>query len=103
LLTSYIAEHLPMIKCTIPEATYLGWLDCRALELDGSPYKFFLNEAKVALSDGAMFGAGGEGHVRINFGCPREQLIEALERMCNAVKRVTRAGQMIENLDELAA
>jgi cystathionine beta-lyase len=65
----------------VPEATYLAWLDCRDAGIEGSPYSFFLNRAKVALSDGATFGKGGQGFVRLNFGCPRAQLLQALERM----------------------
>jgi cystathionine beta-lyase len=78
---SYVLEHMPTLRTTVPVATYLGWLDCREAGIPGSPYKFFLDNAKVALSDGKAFGPGGEGFVRLNFGCPRSQLVEALERM----------------------
>ena len=64
-----------------PEATYLAWLDCRGAGLPGNPGEFFLDKARFALSDGAEFGQGGEGFVRLNFGCPRSMLAEALERM----------------------
>jgi cystathionine beta-lyase len=90
-LLKFINEFLPGIHSTIPDATYLAWLDCNELILDGriqgSPYEFFLKEAKVALSDGAVFGSGGEGFVRLNFGCPRSTLINALERMNKAINR----------------
>lgn len=86
--TNYIAEHMPQLAATAPEATYLGWIDCRAAGIEGSPYKFFLDEAKVALSDGAMFGPGGEGFVRINFACPRAILDEGLGRMRSALNRI---------------
>jgi len=46
-----------------------------------------LKQAHVALSDGKQFGAPGEGHVRLNFGCPRALLLEALERMRRALDR----------------
>jgi cystathionine beta-lyase len=48
-------------------------------------HKFFLEQAGVALNDGASFGPGGEGYVRLNFGCPRARLVEALERMADAL------------------
>jgi len=81
LLVSYVREHLPGIRTTVPDATYLAWLDCRALHLQPDPFKFFLERARVALNDGAPFGPGGEGFVRLNFGCPRATLLEGLERM----------------------
>lgn len=81
----YVREHLPGIVTTCPEATFLAWLDCRALELPQSPYQFFLDKARVGLNDGAIFGSGGEGFVRLNFGCPRPLLLEALERMRSAL------------------
>ena len=80
-LTRYVADQLPGVRTTVPEATYLAWLDCRALNLEPSPFEFFLKQAKVALNDGQTFGPGGEGFVRLNFGCPRATLLEALDRM----------------------
>ena len=80
-----VARHLPGIRATVPEATYLVWLDCRDLSLPGNPHQFFLNHAGVALNDGATFGLGGAGFVRLNFGCPRSLLMEALERVKSAL------------------
>jgi cystathionine beta-lyase len=68
----------------LPEATYLAWLDCRATGLS-QPCQCFLDLARVACSDGATFGPGGQGFVRLNFGCPRPMLLEALERMKRAL------------------
>jgi cystathionine beta-lyase len=45
------------------------------------PYRFFLDNAKVAFSNGTSYGTGGQGFVRLNFGCPRATLEEALHRM----------------------
>jgi cysteine-S-conjugate beta-lyase len=66
-----------------PEATYLAWLDCR--ETGPDPQAFFRDRAKVALSDGRIFGAGGEGFVRLNFGTSRHMLEAILERMARAL------------------
>ncbi len=82
-----MAETMPQLRTTAPDATYLAWIDCREAGIEGSPYKFFLEEAKVALSDGATFGAGGQGFVRLNFGCPRSLLVEGLARMRGALER----------------
>ena len=81
LLVKFIYESMPGVKMSIPEGTYLAWLDCRELANIGDPHKFFLNEAKVALNDGREFGKAGEGFLRMNFGCPESMLIEALLRM----------------------
>jgi cystathionine beta-lyase len=79
-LGEFVVRELPGIQMTKPEGTYLAWLDCREAGLD-NPYEFFLNQARVALSDGKTFGPGGAGFVRLNFGCPRAVLKEALSRM----------------------
>ncbi|NJN47984.1 MAG: putative C-S lyase [Candidatus Competibacteraceae bacterium] len=80
-LATFLAQHLPGICMTPPEATYLAWLDCRQAGIEGDPHRFFIKQAKVAFNDGATFGLGGEGFVRLNFGCPRSVLAQALERM----------------------
>ncbi len=84
-MVSYLAQHLPQMRTTVPDATYLAWLDCRELGIPGNPQKFFLERAKVALNDGAVFGKGGEGFVRINLGCTRATLEQALEQLCEAL------------------
>ena len=98
LLYDFVRRELPAVQMAKPEGTYLAWLDCRAAGIDGnssvqstvslqsSPYEFFLKQAKVALNDGKTFGRGGEGFVRLNFGCPRAMLLEALERMKTALQ-----------------
>jgi cystathionine beta-lyase len=84
-LIDFVQREFKGIRITIPEATYLAWLDCRPMNLLPSAHKFFLERAKVALNDGAEFGPGGEGFVRLNFGCPRTTLEEALRRMKQAI------------------
>lgn len=83
----FVRERLPGIAHVPPEATYLAWLDCRALEIAPSAFHFFLHTARVALSDGAAFGAAGEGFVRLNFATSRAILESALERMEEALQR----------------
>ncbi len=84
-LTEFVASELAGISVRPAEATFLAWLDCRCLSLMRSPHDFFLEEARVAVNDGATFGPGGEGFVRLNFGCPRAQLEQALDRMRSAL------------------
>jgi cystathionine beta-lyase len=76
-----VQNQLPGVEMWRPEGTFLAWLDCRGLDLDVSPFEFFLNKAKVGLNDGQTFGASGAGFVRMNFGCPKALLEEGLERM----------------------
>ncbi len=87
-IVEYVTAYMPEIRLTVPDATYLGWLDCTQLDLKESPYDFFLTHAKVAFSDGAKFGIGGEGHLRLNFGTSRKMLEQGLERMRKAIKSI---------------
>lgn len=84
-MVQYVTEHMPGVSVTAPEATYLAFLDFRSVGLSKDPYGHFLSKAKVALSGGAGFGAGGEGFARFNFGCPRSRMMEALERMAEVL------------------
>ena len=85
-LVRSIAERLSGISMREPEGTYLAWLDCRSSQVQGNPKRFFLEQARVALNGGASFGRGGEGFVRLNFGCPRSTLEEAVDRMAKAME-----------------
>ena len=87
VLCRFVAECLPGVRVARPEATYLAWLDCRESGIEGNPYEFFLQRARVATNDGAAFGRGGEGFVRFNFGCPRSLMLQALERMSRALQK----------------
>ncbi len=87
-LTAYTQEHFPNVALTHPEGTYLSWLDWRAVRLPETPFKFFLEQAKVALFDGTPFGPGGAGFTRLNFACPRPVLAAALERMRAALAQL---------------
>ena len=78
-LIDYVTKNMPDVRITIPQATYLAWLDFTQLNLEKSPFEFFFEKAKVALSDGAIFGE--KGHVRLNFGTSRTILKQALDRM----------------------
>ena len=81
-LQEFAASSLPRIEIWQPEATYLAWLDTRALQLT-SPTQYF-EEHGVGLSDGVPFGATS-GFLRLNFGCPTTQLDQALERLAQGV------------------
>ena len=80
-VAKFVLEHWPDVGHFPPEATYLAWLDMRALDLQPAPQPFLLEHARVALSDGKAFGREGEGFVRLNFATSSLLLEEILERM----------------------
>ena len=86
LLAELVAEHLPGVRYTPPEGTFLAWLDCRELAIEEPLGAFFRTNAGVALTDGRECGAVGAGHVRLNFATPRPILCEIVERMGDAVR-----------------
>lgn len=88
LLKQLLDAHLPEVRYAVPEATYLAWLDCRALDLHPDPYTFFLDRARVAFSAGPNFGSQGKGFVRFNFGTSKQIVTEIVQRMAGAVARV---------------
>ncbi|AYC36938.1 Putative cystathionine beta-lyase [Streptomyces griseorubiginosus] len=85
LLSGLLAEHLPAVRYTPGQATYLAWLDCRALGLGGDPAEVFLERGRVALNSGIPFGTGGEGFVRLNLATSPELITEAVRRMASAL------------------
>ena len=87
LLAELLAEHLPEVRYTPPEGTYLAWLDCRALGLGDQPAEFFREHAGVALTDGPKCGDCGAGFVRHNLATPRAVLEQSVVQMAQALRR----------------
>lgn len=87
-LFDYVTTQLPQLSMVKPEGTYLAWLDCRQSGIQGNPCEFFIQQARVGFNDGATFGRGGEGFVRLNFACTRLVLSQALERMKTVLEQV---------------
>ncbi len=86
-VNAYLQENIPLIKAIMPEASFLVWLDCRLLNLPQPDLvKLFVEEAGLALNDGAIFGMGGEGFMRLNVGTSRKVLEKALRNLKKAVK-----------------
>jgi cystathionine beta-lyase len=86
-LVNYVTEYMPDVRLTVPDATYLGWLDFTQTGIVGSPFEFFLKNAKVALSEGKIFGEEGKGHVRLNFGTSHKLLEQGLNKLRKALVR----------------
>lgn len=82
----YLQKNIPQIKAVKPDASFLIWLDCRALNLSQPELeKLFIKKAKLALNSGTMFGKEGKGFMRLNVGCPRITLEKALDNLKKAV------------------
>ena len=83
----FFHAQMPQIKPLRPQASFLVWLDCRALGLNHDQLiDLFVNKARLALNDGVMFGPGGEGFMRMNVGTPRAVLQQALQQLSEALK-----------------
>ena len=81
MVAAYVAENMPKIKVSPLEATYLMWLDCRALGLAQEELLARIGEAHVKVNDGLFFGEAGRGFIRLNIGCPRSQIEAALKQL----------------------
>lgn len=88
LVKEYVAAHMPILRVMDSEGTYLLWLDCSKLPLTPAERKkWLIEEAKVALNHGAMFGEEGKNFERINLATPRETLVQGLERIRAAYEK----------------
>lgn len=88
-LKDYLKTNIPQIKVHNHQATYLVWLDCKALNMPPKQLnEFFLTKAKVAMNEGSTFGSGGVGFMRMNIACTKATLVKALEQINKAVKEL---------------
>lgn len=88
-MEQYLKDNMPKMGMIRPQASYLVFLDARGLGLPHDELvDFFIREAKVGMNDGAMFGEGGSGFMRMNLGCPRAILVKALEQIKSAYDKV---------------
>lgn len=86
-MVDYLQKHLPEAKPMKLEATYLAWIDFSALGLSDDELNRTLIEGGVGLNRGTQFGKGGSGYMRLNLGCTRGTLEQALARLVKALKR----------------
>lgn len=85
----YLRRNIPRIKAMLPQSSFLMWLDCRELGLDQKKLMSLLEKkAGLYLNDGSMFGEEGTGFVRLNVGCPRSVLVNAMARLRDACSRI---------------
>ncbi len=85
----FVQSRIPTIELIMPEATYLVWMNCKELKMNNKSLKdFMIHKAGLGLSDGFLFGPGGNGFQRMNIGCPAKQLKQALEQLEKAVNNI---------------
>ena len=85
-ICDYFEKKIPLIKANMPDATYLVWLDCRALHMDNEELKdFMIYKAGLGLNDGSSFTRTMNGFMRLNAACPRSVLEKALKQLEDAV------------------
>ncbi|WP_294609827.1 MalY/PatB family protein [uncultured Bacteroides sp.] len=81
-LRAYFDKYMPQLPVTKLEGTYLVWVDCSALRISSVEIvDLLLKKEKLWLNEGTMYGEAGEGFVRINIACPRQVMLEGLEKM----------------------
>lgn len=88
-IRQFLREKLPEIALIEPEGTYLVWLDLRKLGLtEQQQRRLIVQDAKLWLDTGTLFGQGGEGFERINIACPRTTIEQAMQRLEHAVHKI---------------
>lgn len=86
---NYLKEYIPEVRAIKPQASYLVWLDFSALGLSHEKLiDMLVNDARLAMNDGAMFGIGGEQHMRLNVGTQRDVLEQAMRQLKEAIDKL---------------
>ncbi|MFM2482540.1 MalY/PatB family protein [Celerinatantimonas sp. YJH-8] len=82
IVSQFFAENLPDLKVTREEATYLVWVDIRALQLSSEEVAQKLSEeGHLCVNPGTLYGREGEGFIRLNVACPKKLLLSGLNRI----------------------
>lgn len=85
----YLKANIPEVRAIKPQASYLVWLDFSALGLPHDKLiDMLVNDARLAMNDGAMFGIGGEQHTRLNVGTQRAVLEQAMKQLKDAIDKL---------------
>ena len=85
--SNFLKENAPALKMPVPEATYFGWMDCRALGVTHSALEdFFVDKLKLGVYDGYIFGENGAGFLRFNIGTQRSRVEDAMQRIAKAAR-----------------
>ena len=86
-IKEYCDKYIPKIKPSVPDATYLVWLDCREVGMDNEQLRsFMIEKAGLGLNEGYTFGRSLSGYMRLNAACPRSVLEQAMKQLKEAVE-----------------
>lgn len=90
-IANYIDNYIPKIKIAHSEATFLTWIDFRGLgfQTHEELEKFLIEKAKIGFDTGSKFGENGHGFMRLNYGCNRRVLEEAMRRLHSAINELS--------------
>ncbi len=84
-VVDFLQKNIPQIKPMIPQASFLIWLDCNGMNMNSNELQdFMVKKAGLGLNKGTSFGPGGERHLRLNIGCPRSVLVQAMKQLKEA-------------------
>lgn len=87
-MAEFCRRELPEFPITRLEGTYLVWMDCSSLGMPSDALEHaLLDDARLWLNAGTMYGAEGEGYMRWNIACPRSVMLDGLNRFLNFVRR----------------
>ncbi len=82
----FLREQIPQIKPMVPQASFLIWLDCSEMNMETDELQdFMIYKAGLGMNKGTTYGPGGEQHLRLNVGCPRSVLVEAMDKLKYAI------------------
>lgn len=101
LVVSYLQQHAPDLRVVPSEATYLVWIDCRKLTNDDEALcEFIRKETGLWVSNGSSYGNSGAGFIRMNIACPKERVLDGLQRFvagCNAYQKKCNVGKSLKD------
>ncbi|MEK3889372.1 MalY/PatB family protein [Bacillus sp. FSL K6-3431] len=86
-IQSYLKKHLPKLQLTMPESTYLAWIDVSQLPYSSEQLQHALvHHGKVAIMSGETYGEAGTSFIRMNVGCPKSKVLEGLQRLKKGIE-----------------
>lgn len=96
LVSNFLNKELPELKLTKQDATYLAWIDCRALNIKSTMIAEHLSEnVHLLINEGILYGEAGEGFIRLNIACPRQTLTKGLIRLKTGLNSLASSGKAL--------
>lgn len=86
LFHELLTQEAPGVKATVPDASYISWVDLRNTAIGDDPWQYLFDEGRVAFANGLIFGRGGRGFVRFNLGCAPDTVREGVNRLAKVLQ-----------------